>query len=267
MREFHLEANPSLSRVPIPTPTRNADHHKSTMKKITLALISLTLIVAAFIALNPNPTQDDQSKPLVGLPWQITPLTGGLSRVFGLTLSQSTLDDARQQLGIEHDLAIIVDQQQKAGLEMYFNHFNAGPIQGKLIIGAEIEHQQLIDMSERAVNSKYVASGARKFILSAADLTQAYQLSIHNISFIPKVNLKQDMIETRFGKADKILATSEQTQHYLYPELGLDVVLNSEGKEALQYLAPKNFQQLSQPLYRALQNQKNDIESAIEAAQ
>ncbi len=237
------------------------------MKKIILALASIALIVVAFIALNPSTTQDDQSQSLVGLPWQITPLAGGLSRVFGLTLSQSTLDDARQQFGIEHDLAIIVDQQQKAGLEMYFNHFNAGPIQGKLIIGAEIEHQQLIDMSERAVNSKYVASGARKFILSAADLTQAYQLPIHNISFIPKVNLKQDMIEARFGKADEIFSSSEQTQHYLYPELGLDVVLNSEGKEALQYLAPKNFQQLTQPLYQALQNQENDIDISIEVTQ
>ena len=34
---------------------------------------------------------------------------------------------------------------------------------------------------------------------------------------------------------------STQEQHLLYPELGLDIVLNTDGMDDLQYLSPADF--------------------------
>ena len=44
------------------------------------------------------------------------------------------------------------------------------------------------------------------------------------------------------------LPASEGAEHLLYPELGLDLILNPEGKEILQYVAPRDFRRLQAPL-------------------
>jgi hypothetical protein len=36
--------------------------------------------------------------------------------------------------------------------------------------------------------------------------------------------------------------------HLLYPPLGLDVVVDGDGKELLQYVAPRDFERLRAPL-------------------
>jgi hypothetical protein len=43
---------------------------------------------------------------------------------------------------------------------------------------------------------------------------------------------------------------SEKRVHLLYPEKGLDVVVDSDGKELLQYVAPRNFAELREPLHK-----------------
>ena len=48
---------------------------------------------------------------------------------------------------------------------------------------------------------------------------------------------------------------SEKRVHLLYPDKGLDVVVDSEGKELLQYVAPKDFALLREPLLKAVVSQ------------
>jgi hypothetical protein len=36
-------------------------------------------------------------------------------------------------------------------------------------------------------------------------------------------------------------------EHWLYPEKGLDLMLNDSGKEVLQYVAPREFATLARP--------------------
>ena len=43
--------------------------------------------------------------------------------------------------------------------------------------------------------------------------------------------------------------------HLLYPDKGLDVVVDGNGKELLQYVAPRDFAELREPLNK-LEGQK-----------
>jgi hypothetical protein len=45
---------------------------------------------------------------------------------------------------------------------------------------------------------------------------------------------------------------SEKRVHLLYPQQGLDVVVDGNGKELLQYVAPRNFASLREPLRAAV---------------
>lgn len=60
------------------------------------------------------------------------------------------------------------------------------------------------------------------------------------MTFIPSINLDEEVIRTRFGEPDQ-RTELEGVVHFLYPEKGLDVVIIEEGKEVIQYVVPRDF--------------------------
>ncbi len=88
---------------------------------------------------------------------------------------------------------------------------------------------------------------AKKYILLGDDLSQVLNEIIISLTFIPSVNLDEEVILTRFGEPEKRVALSGVT-HFLYPAKGLDIALHADLKEVLQYVKPEAFQQLVEPL-------------------
>ncbi len=88
---------------------------------------------------------------------------------------------------------------------------------------------------------------AKKYFLSPDDLPQVLEEVIIGITFIPAVNLDEEVILARFGTPDNRIESAGAI-HFLYPEKGLDIVLHENSKEVMQYVAPDAFQQLLQPL-------------------
>ena len=93
-----------------------------------------------------------------------------------------------------------------------------------------------------------MASGkARKYSLSRQALDQAFNEVITGITFIPAVDLDEEVVLSRFGEPEKQVE-SDGAVHYLYPEKGLDIALHKDLKDVLQYVSPHAFQQLTAPL-------------------
>jgi hypothetical protein len=217
------------------------------MIRIFSFLIFLTIVILAMLSLKPD--GEHSTDNVKGLPWQIELLPEGRSKVFGVTLGQSTLGEARLQLGEDMTLAIIVASGQEAGsLEMFYSRYKAGVFTGKLVLAAELQPETLAQLMERAAKSEYMDSGARKFSLHPDDLPIALQAPLASMAFIPTVNIDEASAEKRFGPATEIIRSSEQVAHLLYPEKGLDLIINTEGKEVLQYVAPRDFARLREPL-------------------
>ncbi|WP_299769264.1 hypothetical protein [uncultured Pseudoteredinibacter sp.] len=195
-----------------------------------------------------GPAPDSPPERIVkGLPWQIEQFEDGSSEVFGLRLGQTTLAQALEIIGKDSESAIVIDQQNNASLESYISHYKAGPLQGKLILLVDIPASQLQQMIQNLEHGDYMASGARKLLPTESDWQLAQQASIAGISFIPAINLDDGIINNRFGTPETQLHSEELT-HYLYPQKGLDIALSENGKEVLQYIAPRQFHKLSQPL-------------------
>jgi len=216
------------------------------MTKLFSLLVFLTIIVAAFLYL--KPAGDYSSQTIKGLPWQIELLPDGTSRVFGVTLGQSTLGDAREQLGDDMELAIIVVAADDHGLEMFYSHYTAGVFSGKLIVAADIGPDTLEQLLDRAVNAEYLESGARKFHVNPDDLPVAYQAAVKSITFIPGIALDEQTALKHFGTPAETIRRSDQVAHLLYPGKGLDLTINKDGKDVLQYVAPREFADLRDPL-------------------
>jgi hypothetical protein len=216
------------------------------MTRLFSLLVFLTIVIAAFLYL--KPAGDYSSENISGLPWQIELLPEGTSRVFGITLAQSTLGEARELLGDDMELAAIVVAPDDSGLEMFYSHYTAGVFSGKLILAADVAPDTLKQWLDRAVSAEYLESGARKFHLNADDRLLAYQATVKNITFIPAIALDEQTALKHFGTPAETIRRSEQEIHLLYPEKGLDLTINKHGKDVLQYVAPRGFAQLRDPL-------------------
>ena len=91
-------------------------------------------LLAVVLAIFPFLNQSENAEPLTGLPWQIDVLEDGSTRVFGLQIGVSTLSDAIDVLGGDMDLAIIAATDEVGSLEMYYGHYRAGLLSGKLVL-------------------------------------------------------------------------------------------------------------------------------------
>jgi len=198
-------------------------------------LLTVLLVVTGLTACS-NDTQND-SELVTGYPWQIERLPNGTTRVFGIVPGQTTLDVAMAQLGDDNELAIISAPGETGSLEVYYSHYTAGLIEGKLILVADIEPDTLASMQMRARRK----AGTHRLLMDEGDLPTARRAAVRAITFMPTFDLDEEITRARFGIPAEVLPVSAQEQHLLYPESGLDIVLNADGKDVLQYLSPDDF--------------------------
>jgi hypothetical protein len=197
--------------------------------------LTVLLVVTGLTACG-NDTQND-SAPVTGFPWQIERLPDGTTRVFGIVPGKTTLGEAMARLGDDNELAIIAAPGETGSLEVYYGHYTAGRIDGKLILVADIAPDTLASMHGRGRRD----GGTRRLLLDEGDLPKARSAPVRAITFMPTFDLDEAIARARFGISAEVLAVSAQEQHLLYPELGLDLVLNADGKDVLQYLSPGYF--------------------------
>lgn len=208
--------------------------------KVLIALLIPVLVTVGLLFFSSDKRPGEQphnSEAVTGLPWQVERLPGGYTRVFGVTPGQTSLAGAIEQLGNDLDLALIAAPQESGAVEAYYSHHSAGPVTGKLFLVLDIDADTLIAMRERAFQD----GGTRRYHLHPDDLPAAYRAAVKVISFMPSYDLDEEIVQARFGTPAMVIQADEQQQHWLYPEKGLDLVLNAEGKEVLQYLPPAEF--------------------------
>lgn len=216
-------------------------------KLIAAALTILLLLVITPIVLQMSDEHaTPESSPM--LPWQIEILDDGSSRVFGLTPGLSPLDEARALFGPDVEIAIVAPPGRPPLLEAFYESASAGFITGKLILTADLDSATIAAMRARALKESYMESVTRKVTLHPDDLASARLAAIRAITFIPSADLDEDVIRARFGEPGQRIRRSEEIEHFLYPELGLDIALSARGKEVLQYVAPRHFDRVVAPL-------------------
>jgi len=206
------------------------------------------LVLPFFI---PGSGKQEGVDPDSNLPWQIAVDGQGGSTVFGLQPGVSTLGDVRRRLGNEIEVAIIAEPNETGALEGYYSQVPLGFVLAKMIVTVDVPDEAISAMRERAVRAKHMESTTRRITLHPDDLAAADRLPIRAISVIPTVNLDEATIVQRFGEPGERIVVSDKRTHLLYPKLGLDVVVDKDGKELLQYAAPQQFARLREPLLAA----------------
>lgn len=226
----------------------------------SLLLGTLVVVGGDFMkAQSPSASQPAGAASGPGLPWQIEVRPDGASRVMGLTLSTgpeaSTLADVRRLFGTEVQVAVIAAPGEAGSLEAFVDPAQLGFVSGKLVVTARLDAATLQGLRERATKSDFMESATRKYTLSPADEALALKAPVAALSFIPQARLDADAILARFGQPARRVRSNGHLEHFLYPDKGLDVILDTEGKELLQYVPPAAFERLSAPLEASLATQ------------
>jgi len=223
------------------------------LKSIAL-FVAIVIVLLALPLLFVDWQERDVAPPAGSPPWQIEPEADGNTRVFGLMPGVSTLAAAGARLGPELSIALLVAPGENGSVEAYLDSFVAGGVSGKLILTLETTPEQRERMLARAVKAEYMNSTTRRIELAAEDVAQLQPARVLALTFIPSANLSAAVAVQRFGAPAERIRGAGQTEHFLYPAQGLDLRLDAEGKEVLQYVAPRDFARLRDPLLSLPQN-------------
>lgn len=211
-------------------------------------LIATLLLVAIAIFVLPG----QQAEGPVHLPWQVERLNG-TTRVFGITLGQTTVAQAEIAIGEPAEVSLFRSREGEIDVEAYFDQATISGLKAKLVAAVALSDEQKAAMYDRGVRVATLGSGTRKVTLSEEDLAEVRRTAIGTLTYIPQINLEPELIAQRFGEPARRVPDprSETAVHWLYPELGLDIALSDEEKEVLQYVPPAEFGRLVAPLEAA----------------
>lgn len=183
------------------------------------------------------------------LPWAVTVHDDGSSTVFGLRLGQSSLGEAEQRFQTEMELILFQSPEGRRAAEGYFDGVTLSGLAAKMVVEAALGDAELQGMFERGVRIATLGDGSRKVTLHPDDVARLRASPIASVTYLPRVHLDEALVESRFGVPErKVNESKGGVSHWLYPSRGLDIAISADGKEVLQYVAPRDFNRLIAPL-------------------
>jgi len=213
-------------------------------KKIIFGVLTLTTVSIFALLLIPSKSIDTPET----LPWHITHSTPETSRVFGITLGQSTLSELETRFFEQTLVSLFKTSDGKMVVEAFFDELNLNGLKAKFVMTIAVPPEKLEGMFNRGLRMNSTPSGKR-ITLTPDDLVIVRNSPVATLTYLPRMRLEEDLIIQRFGKpAQRIRETESGAEHWLYPQHGLDVTLGGKEKPLLQYISPKEFELLRAPL-------------------
>ena len=179
----------------------------------------------------------------VNLPWQVIVHDAEHSEVFGIVLNQTTLEQARQHFGQLDGLALFKNEQGEYSLEAYFGKVTIGPFSARLIANLDVPQDELERLTEHSVKRITTQQGSVRWTLTPQKQTEQGLQRIRSLTYIPGYSgMDAAFIEQRFGTPGRRKSVDETTELWFYPQQGVRIMIDSEGKEMFEYSAPAQFE-------------------------
>jgi len=210
-----------------------------------LAVLFVTLLALGIAIFIPG----KHSEKPTNLPWQIEHTQSGSTRVFGIELGKTTLAEAEAIVKMEAEVSLFAKENGQKVVEAYFDNVDFSGLRARMVVVMGLEQSEVEAMFERGARIANMGGNMRKVTLSDEDLRKVGNTPVAVITYIPRINLDEAMVEKRFGvPAQRIAEKEGGITHLLYPAKGLDIAVDPEGKEVFQYVAPSDFERLLKPL-------------------
>ncbi len=214
-------------------------------RKILLGVVAFAAVSLSIALMLPEDTTVNNGDTL---PWNIVHPTPYTTRVLGVTLGESTLEQAELKFEEAAVVSMFQSADSKLAVEAFFEEINLNGLKAKIVLTMEIPSFELPGIFDRGLRMNTTTSGKR-ITLSTEDLARVRKSPIGSLTYLPTVRLDEAVLIKRFGEpAQRVRETKSGAIHWLYPQHGLDITLGGDEKPLLQYLSPTNFELLSAPL-------------------
>ena len=208
----------------------------------------IALIVAVFVVDFFIPRSGKEEKML---PWHIEHPTPNSTRVFGIVLGKSSLNEIEQKIEEDGKVSLFKSREGKLSTEAYFDEVTLNGLKAKIIVTLAVTDSVMQAMLDRSVRTQVVGSG-KQITLTSDDVSYVRQLPISSITYMPSIRLEEEIFRQRFGNpTQRIQETDSGVMHWLYAHHGLDIIFNGDAKPILQYVSPAEFDKLTAPLMAA----------------
>ena len=211
----------------------------STLAAAAMLFIGIMLILSIL---------PDERAGLKLYPWDVSQDAAGHTRVFNLTIGESTLADARALLGDEGKINLFESPDGTRTVEVYFKNIFLSNLKADWIITLGVPEDQLAAMYERGLRISKTSSGSRKVKLDPVDVERLANAPIRILTYLPWKGLEPRDIAGRFGEPAEKRTEESGIVHWLYPELGMDIARDDDGGVVIQYLNPGSFDRAVAPL-------------------
>lgn len=203
---------------------------------IIVSLVSLLTFVLFYLTTQKAPEQQ------LDLPWQVTVHDPLHSEVFGIVLNKTSLEQARAHFSQLDGIALYRKKDGVFSLEAYFGQVTIGPFGARIIATLDATQQELEQMVQDSVKRVPTEEGGLKWTLSQQKQSELGSHKIRSLTFMPSYRgMDQDFIRARFGEPGRREVIDETAELWFYPEPGVRILVDNDGNELFEYLAPADF--------------------------
>lgn len=192
--------------------------------------------------------QSDEAVPADGnLPWKIKVLENGHTEVFGISPGNITLRDFAKRFNELADIKLFQKPDNTLFLEAYLGKVRIGRFEARLVAELDASDELLKSILEQGIDRKPTPNNLWQYNLSSEQILSALDLRVWRFMYISIADYEEKQIDF-FGKPDEIQKVGETTEYRLFPEKGLVVLWDTDGKETFYYVSPDDFPRLKTAL-------------------
>ena len=113
-----------------------------------LVVTILMLILGVYLSPQKDIAIEEKAKSNV-YPWQIELLASGHTRIFNITIGQSTLAQAEDVFNEKSEIILFVGDDSKSVVEAYFNLLKIAGLKSKMVITMTLSADKVKDMYQK----------------------------------------------------------------------------------------------------------------------
>ncbi len=212
--------------------------------KTTLLILVVPLALWALWTLT---SPSDAEKEATKRAWNTTVNDQGQLSVLGVTIDETSLKEAEKILNSHSERALFISPQESGKKPVIEAFFPKMPDGSKLILNLTASDELIEKIINNASNPMAFPSGNIKFKIAEEHLKTIETLTFSSLTAIPRIKITPKMLFNQFGTPEQQIPKGD-IMHSLYPEIGLDAILDKSGEVMLQFVSPAKFQKTLESL-------------------
>jgi len=181
------------------------------------------------------------------LPWQASTKSDGSTQVLGVDIGKVTFKDMMFKLQLLAEPALFEAPDGKLTLEAYFGKKKFGVLEARLVAEMDAEESLLKMMLAEQVERDSTPSNNWKYSLSVKNTKLANDLRVWRLIYMPVSDYEPKQMKF-FGEPEEKLKINETAEYWFYPQRGMVLLYDTDGKEIFYYVAKRDFARLKELL-------------------